>query len=704
MMDGFDLIDSDFDADLDTWIKFYFENVLEEPMTDFGTSVDDMTINPNYPSQSLMEILDTDTYFGEGSSNASQFGMTREMMQSSNITFNSSNAGTLHGSGQILSSAVKTLSNHAAQSSQNLPNITFDDQMRQFHYQTPSVQQQQNPNQNQFQLQQVTGTSGDLISVIRQQQVRKMRAILSAPVGFKTLDEFPSRDTYREYLFRQIRMMKVTYYTELQKIYCKASQRHAQAATADDKYMLGKNASYLEKMLRFLNITSVDLVPEDDKRVYEYMNIIVNYMAFITKAKPGGFFQHHVPVHQSPNGPSVQPLNPSQRATNQETNMVNFNQGFTSRRPQTEQSGMTSSSNITCFPIGLGSPMNVFSNAAATNLPFHQVNHQLPQMFNSEKMKQPMRKTNEFRKPKIRSGRSPLISSFDINGVVSSSSSRRGRSPLTTVETQKHTEPTGTRFRGPQTSEDAVHHLTQVVKPVSSKKLSSSLTDIGLMEKAANIIPDCMPTNLVGNVNNKPHSKTRRELSVGPPEWDIYPTETSFNKKQKIENKWTLLEEIKEVNSILLETTIHAVLDPSEDNITILGDYEGIKLKCLFRNICFPDLLSPYGSISSEKMPEFGVLFIVPFDYPASTTRIFRSGQNALKSEPWGTLYEDMLTRFDVSIREVRGILCVGELAKMWDASAHAVMTEFIRKLGGENFGLTYGTWESCISSSSGSN
>ncbi|KAJ0762892.1 putative mediator of RNA polymerase II transcription subunit 15a/b/c [Helianthus annuus] len=319
--------------------------------------------------------------------------------------------------------------------------------------------------------------------------------------------------------------------------------------------MLGKNASYLEKMLRFLNITSVDMVPEDDKRVYEYMNIIVNYMAFTTKAKPGGFFQ-------SPNGPSVQPPNPSQRATNQETNMVNFNQGFTSRRPPTEQSGMTSSSNITCFPIGLGSPMNVFSNATATNLPFHQVNHQLPQMFNPEKMKQPMRKTNAFPKPKIRSGRSPLISSFDMHGVVSSSSSRRGRSPLTTVETQKHTEPTGTRFRGPQTSEDAVHHLTQVVcllfllsttilvyvellilitvslfqvKPVSSKKLSSSLTDIGLMEKAANIIPDCMPTNLVGNVNNKPHSKTRRELSVGPPEWDIYPTETSFNKKQKIE-------------------------------------------------------------------------------------------------------------------------------------------------------------------------
>ncbi|KAJ0598640.1 putative mediator of RNA polymerase II transcription subunit 15a/b/c [Helianthus annuus] len=502
---------------------------------------------------------------------------------------------------------------------------------------------------------------------------------MAAPVGFKTLDEFPSRDTYREYLFRQ-------------------------ATTADDKYMLGKNASYLEKMLRFLNITSVDMVPEDDKRVYEYMNIIVNYMAFTTKAKPGGFFQHHVPVHQSPNGPSVQPPNPSQRATNQETNMVNFNQGFTSRRLPTEQSGMTSSSNITCFPIGLGSPISVFSNATATNLPFHQVNHQLPQMFNPEKMKQPMRKTNAFPKPKIRSGRSPLISSFDINGVVSSSSSRRGRSPLTTVETQKHTEPTGTRFRGPQTSEDAVHHLTQVVKSVSSKELSSSLTDIGLMEKAADIIPDFMPTNLVGNVNNKPHSKTRRELSVGPPEWDIYPTETSFNKKPKIENKWTLLEEIKEVNSILLETTIHAVLDPSEDNITILGDYEGIKLKCLFRNICFPDLLSPYGSISSEKMPEFGVLFIVPFDYPASTTRIFRSGQNALKNEPWGTLYEDMLTRFDVSIREVRGILCVGELAKMWDASAHAVMTEFIRKLGGENYGLTYGTWESCISSSSGSN
>lgn len=59
----------------------------------------------------------------------------------------------------------------------------------------------------------------------------------------------------------------------------------------------------------------------------------------------------------------------------------------------------------------------------------------------------------------------------------------------------------------------------------------------------------------------------------------------------------TILEEIKAINGKLLETSMHVV--STEDNIIMLGSEEGTIVKCLFKNVCFPDLR---GNASSEKV------------------------------------------------------------------------------------------------------
>lgn len=62
------------------------------------------------------------------------------------------------------------------------------------------------------------------------------------------------------------------------------------------------------------------------------------------------------------------------------------------------------------------------------------------------------------------------------------------------------------------------------------------------------------------------------------------------------------------------------------------------------------------------------------------------------RSEPWRMLYEEMLTRFGLSICWIPGILSLGDVARTWDATARAVTTEFMKNKGGKRFGSRYGS------------
>ncbi|KAI3694469.1 hypothetical protein L1987_77434 [Smallanthus sonchifolius] len=651
----------------------------------------------------------------------------------------------------------------------NHSNMTFDDQNNQLHYQMPSnqllpctgptvntqmgnlqynqalrVQMQQN--QNQLQLQQATWSSSTLISEGGRQLRNIINLNLSAPVGFSTPSQFPSSTAFRVYVLRQIRKMKDRYFNELLKMYYNAMELRARATNMEDKINYEKVQTYLERMMTFLNITRVEMVPKNDEMVYNYMNTVINYMSYHMN-RPGGSSQQRDPAHQPPRGPQVQPPlgamnlqnNPSptlsQRVTNLEASMLNFNQNFPSRRPQLTQltqQRMPSSLNSTSFQtvlrtteqinsgpytssvIGPGSPISLFSNTTATNFPSHPLNQQPPvanqNFINLEKMKAPMNKTNKPTGSKVCHGTSPLLSGLvnslpstvnpitqqtsvsssrlDVNSMLSpqsiphspfllssnssdpSKQQSSGISSLLTVDSQKTKPPMDPPSEEPKTSKDQV-------KSVSSNTLGSTLTEINSIEKVTHEL-------------SVPSVYTDQFVSQG---WDRGSTETSPNKKTKIENKWAIFEEIKETNKKLLETSIHVVTDTSVETT----------VKCLFRNVCFPHLLGPQGGVTSDKMPEFAIMLLVPANYPASSPRIIKSSHNVL-NEPWGKLYEEMLTKFDHWLGGVTGILSLGDMARNWDAIARAVMTEFMKERDGKSFTSMYGRWDNCMNSYSTSN
>ncbi|KAK9075906.1 hypothetical protein SSX86_004236 [Deinandra increscens subsp. villosa] len=852
---------NDLDVDLDSWIEELLDDSLDGSLMNSG--LDAATITPNSPCQPFMSTINGGTNLGGSSSNVPQSGSAQEMMTMSSLTPCSS-ATTMQTEG-IISSAVKYMSTISAQSSDsqtktdvleyeqllqqvskgkevqqptthllaNQTNMTFGDQKNQLQYQMPSnplhhctgpmantqtgnlqnsqalrVQMQQILNQNQLQLQQATRSSSNLISGRRQQ----LNINLSAPVGFAAPSTFPSSKEFREYVLRQIRIMKERYYNELVKMNYNAMELRSLATNRDVAENYEKVQTYLEKMMTFLNISRVDLIPKNNNRVYNYMNTIVNYVSYHMN-RHGSSSQ---PAHQPARGPQVQPFrammlqnnsspNPSRGFTNLEANMLTFNQNFPSRRPQPQstQSRMPSSLNGLSFQVGIdqrvvnpqsrmpSSPISLFSSTSGTNnFSSRPLNHQQPpvanQNFNFEKMTAPMHKTNGLTGSKVRHGMSPLCSTvvnqcaspqfslqstvnpttqqtsfssskFDVNKVLSpdsiahspfllssnsstlSKQCSSGIHSSSTADSQKAKTPMDPPSEEPKNSKDQVFHLTEVVKSISSNALLSTLSDISSIEKEMDIIPHCVPFNVEKGMDiqdeknikfeydHERPEKMRREFSVASvdsdplvsQESDINSEETSSNKRMKIEIKWEMLEEIKELNNKLVETTINVVIDTTEDDISILESHEGTIVKCSFRNVCFPDLRGQQGGVSSEKvkfsssrnpllnavlmpkMPEFVILLLVPANYPASSPRVIKSTCNVLNSEPWGKLYEEMLTKFDLSLQGIPGIPSLGDMARNWDASARAVMAEFMQKRGVKSLSSRYGNWENCMSSSS---
>ncbi|KAJ0560514.1 hypothetical protein HanRHA438_Chr06g0267881 [Helianthus annuus] len=595
----------------------------------------------------------------------------------------------------------------------------------------------------------VTGSSGNLISGGGRQQETYINLNFPDPVGFTTDGQFRSATAHHHYILRQIKVLKDRYHNELLKMNYKAAEMRTWATNMDESNYYESVITDLGRIMTFLNITRADLLPNNEQMIYNIMNTIVNYVSY-HMYNHGFYSLHREPAHQPLKGPQVQPLgamrlqnnpspNPTHRVTNLEVDMWNFNHNFPLERPrpQPSQSRMPSLATITSFQIvphpsvpstrqqihlgpmtssviGSSYPISVFSNTTSTNFPSGPLIHQPPvanQNFNFEKMKAPMHKTDELTGSKVRHEMSPLglglgnqCTSTQCSLPHSTASSPFLLSSNTSAPSKTPMDPPS---QEPETSKDQAFHLTEVVKP--STALISSLTDISSIEKVTDIIPHCVPPNLVSthiqdatNVkyDHEPVKKRKRKSSVPLAYSDQFvsqgrdkcSTESSTNKMKKIENP-AILEEIKEVNSKLLETSME--IDPSEDGNNILGAHEGTIVKCLFRNVC--SLLGPQKGASSEKMPEFVILLLVPDNYPASSPKMIKSSLDVLNNEPWGTLYDEMLIKFNVSLCGITGIHSLGDMARNWDASARAVVNSFLQKKGGKSFSEKYGSWDNFL-------
>ncbi|CBI29080.3 unnamed protein product, partial [Vitis vinifera] len=290
-------------------------------------------------------------------------------------------------------------------------------------------------------------------------------------------------------------------------------------------------------------------------------------------------------------------------------------------------------------------------------------------------------------------------------------------------------------------TEQPLERLIKVVKLMSPKALSASVSDIGsvvsMIDRIAGSAPgngsraavgedlvamtkcrlqarnfitldgaagtrkmrrytSAMPLNVVssaGSVNDSFKQLAGSETS------DLESTATSSAKRPRIEVNHALLEEIREINQRLIDTVVdisHEDVDPAAAAAAAAEGGEGTIVKCSFSAVALsPNLKSQYTS--TQMSPIQPLRLLVPTNYPNSSPILLDKFPVEISKE-----YEDLSvkakSRFSISLRSLSQPMSLGEIARTWDVCARAVISEYAQQSGGGSFSSRYGAWENCLS------
>lgn len=287
-------------------------------------------------------------------------------------------------------------------------------------------------------------------------------------------------------------------------------------------------------------------------------------------------------------------------------------------------------------------------------------------------------------------------------------------------------------------TEQPLERLLKVVKSMSPKALSASVSDIGsvvsMVDRVAGSAPgngsraavgedlvamtkcrlqsrnfvtqdgntgarkmrrytSAMPLNVVssaGSVNDSFKHLTGSEAS------DLESTATSTIKRPRIEANHVLLDEIREINQRLIDTVVD-ISDEDVDPTAVAAaaaceGSEGTIVKCCFIAVALsPNLKSQYAS--AQMSPIQPLRLLVPSNYPNSSPILLDKFPIEVSKE-----YEDLSvkakSRFSISLRNLSQPMSLGEIARIWDDCARAVISEYAQQSGGGSFSSKYGTWE----------
>ncbi|KAK9682837.1 hypothetical protein RND81_10G100100 [Saponaria officinalis] len=184
----------------------------------------------------------------------------------------------------------------------------------------------------------------------------------------------------------------------------------------------------------------------------------------------------------------------------------------------------------------------------------------------------------------------------------------------------------------------------------------------------------------------------------GPITPELESTATSGVKKARIEVNHALLEEIREINERLIDTVVSISdedMSPSMAALAVEGS-EGIVVKCSYNAITLsPSFRSQF--ISAEMSPIQPLKLLVPDAYPNCSPILLYKLPIGVSNE-----HEDLSvkakSRFSVSPRSLSQPMPMKDIARTWDDSARAVISEYAQRFGGGTFSSKYGTWENCLS------
>ncbi|KAL9239902.1 hypothetical protein vseg_014177 [Gypsophila vaccaria] len=289
-------------------------------------------------------------------------------------------------------------------------------------------------------------------------------------------------------------------------------------------------------------------------------------------------------------------------------------------------------------------------------------------------------------------------------------------------------------------TEQPIERLLRAVKSISSKALCASVSDISSVVSMVDRIAGSTPgngsramvgedlvamtkcrlqaRNFLSQDGSSGTKRMRRYTSAmplnggasagsvndslmqlkGPDTPELESTATSGVKKARIEVNHALMEEIREVNERLIDTVVdisNEDMDPSMAAPDVEGG-EGTVVKCSYNAITLsPSLRSQY--MSAQMSPIQPLKLLVPANYPnCSPILLDKLAVGA------GNEHEDISikakSRFSISLRCLSQPMSLKDIARTWDASARAAISEYAQQFGGGTFSSKYGTWEDCLS------
>ncbi|KZV27375.1 mediator of RNA polymerase II transcription subunit 15a-like [Dorcoceras hygrometricum] len=257
--------------------------------------------------------------------------------------------------------------------------------------------------------------------------------------------------------------------------------------------------------------------------------------------------------------------------------------------------------------------------------------------------------------------------------------------------------------------------LIEVVKSVSTRTLNSSLRDIcavtKITDRTARILShsesdrifiqdlaDDIRNYEAGNIGltygTAIEARMKRQLSTMVSDdstSEIDRNGDSWIKRLKIEPSNPILQEVKEINHVLIESVVDVI---NMNDVSRAESSKVILIRCCYRPVGLAGETGIPGS--SEKMfPSMLLELNVTPDYPNSSPVVSEALPLDFSGDEKGKgLWMKAKSIFSLSLRKCSHPISLKEMVKTWDASARKVFQEFAEQMGGGSFSSRYGKWE----------
>ncbi|KAI3792876.1 hypothetical protein L2E82_06767 [Cichorium intybus] len=295
------------------------------------------------------------------------------------------------------------------------------------------------------------------------------------------------------------------------------------------------------------------------------------------------------------------------------------------------------------------------------------------------------------------------------------------------------------------TIEQPMEQLLKVVKSISAKSLSASVSDIGSVVSMVDSLAGSFEVSVAGSEPDKTSKNKSSRSAVGEDlvattkcrlqatttgtrkmkrltstmplnivssassvndsfkhfncleASELESTATSTIKRPRIERSNPLLEEIRGINQKLIDTVVDI---SEEDTNNPAGGSEvgkGTVVKCSFSAVALcPNIKSQYASALLSLIQPLQLL--VPANYP-NCSPILLDKFPVDDSKGYEDLSMKAKWRFRSCIRRLSEAMSLEEMARTWDVCARQVISEYAQQSnGGGTFTSKFGAWEDCTS------